>query len=889
MNVVLHINYRTHWGQKLVVLTNSDMDIQDMIYEDNDQWALNISADEKELRYRYAVVHPDGRLEKEVGMERVMRLHLISTQTLLVYDSWREAGQDALMSSPFTSVFFQKELRFLSKRKEEYPYKSYILTARASCIPTGCRLCVVGSDTSFGKWDASKALLMEPDADGTWFTSFVPQNAKQTIYYKYALYDLTQRRVLEYESIEQDRQLKPQRLSKSTVWYNDEQPRFSLDKPKGAGVAIPVFSLRSNTGYGVGQFSDLKLVADWAEKTGLSLIQVLPINDTTSTYTWTDSYPYSAISVFALHPLYLDLSPLESLLDAKDRNALRNEQIALNGLTQIDYERVIKFKWKYIRLAYSKEKEKVFSSKEYRQFFEERKKWLVPYAAFCFLRDKNGTAVFSEWKDYAIFSEKKVLALSNEKSKDYDAIAVNYYVQFLLHKQLKDAADYAREKGVIMKGDIPIGISRNSCDAWVAPELYNMDVQAGAPPDAFSTTGQNWGFPTYNWQNMAKDGYGWWRMRLHSMSEYFDTFRIDHILGFFRIWEIPLHSVEGLLGYFSPALPLSASELISKGVWFNANRLCMPYITSTILQEIFGKDAKYVQSAFMEEYETQQYRLKEEFNTQKKIEDYFLKNPIEGQHLKAKLFDLINDVVLIEDKYAPAHYHPRIAMHYTRSYRDLDGEQKRILDVIYIDYFYKRNNDFWWGKAMEKLPAIRYATNMLVCGEDLGMVPASVPDVMRRLSLLSLIVQRMPNDSSVEFAELWKAPYLSVCSPSSHDTSGLREWWEEDRAATQRFFNNVLGERGEAPITCEPWIVNRIIQQHLSAPSMWTVFPVQDLLAMDKSLRYANYKEERINLPANPKHYWRYRIHLPMEELIREKKFNDELRNMVMNTNRLMG
>ncbi|MDR0419572.1 MAG: 4-alpha-glucanotransferase, partial [Prevotellaceae bacterium] len=318
MNVVLHINYRTHWGQKLVMLTDSDMDAQDMVYEDNGQWALNVSTEEKELRYRYGVVYPDGRLEKEVGMGRLLRLHLISTQTLLVYDSWRGAGQDALMSSPFTSVFFQKELRLSGRGKEEYPYKSYILTARASCIPAGCRLCVVGNDASLGEWDAGKALLMEPDAEGTWFTSFVPRNAKQTIYYKYALYDLTQRRILEYENVEQDRQLKPKRLHKSTVWQNDEQPSFSLVKPKGAGVAVPVFSLRSNTGYGVGQFSDLKLVADWAEKTGLSLIQVLPINDTTSTCTWTDSYPYSAISVFALHPLYLDLAPLEPLLDAKD-------------------------------------------------------------------------------------------------------------------------------------------------------------------------------------------------------------------------------------------------------------------------------------------------------------------------------------------------------------------------------------------------------------------------------------------------------------------------------------------------------------------------------------------------------------------------------------------
>ncbi len=859
-----------------------------MTYGEGGLWTLRqpMPAGEKELRYKYAVRDAQGNISEESGPWRRVNLLGLTRKQLTLDDAWRAPqDNDALISTPFTSVFYPSPVP--PQQDEEYEGYSHRLSIRTTCVPHGCLLCVLGSDAALGAWDERKPLLMQTNGQGLWQTKFVPHEAKKDIYYRYGLYSVEQKKLLQSEQ-RPDRCMKALSQPNAVLWRCDENPALPKAKPRGAGVAIPIFSLRSKNSCGVGEFLDIKPMADWAKETGLRMLQVLPINDTSSTGTWQDSYPYSAISVFALHPMYLNVDALSDKFSATEKEQLRKERSQLNTLAAVDYEQVMKLKWKFIRLAFAKEKKALLASSEFQKFCSDNRSWLMPYAAFCFLREKFRTADFSTWGEYACYSAEKVKAFFDPHNAGYEEVIIHCFVQYHLHRQLVEATVYARAQGIILKGDIPIGISRNSCDAWVAPGLYNMNAQAGAPPDAFSTTGQNWGFPTYNWGNMADDGYAWWQQRLQKMSAYFDAFRIDHILGFFRIWEIPLHSVQGLLGYFSPALPFSLSELHQRGAWFDADRLCTPYIREHVLREVFAGKAEEVKNFFMEEYQPHCYRLKKPYNTQRKLEAFFEKSGAENHWAKEGLYDLLNDVVLIEDKEKPAHYHPRIAMHYTRSFRDLDEQQKRALDALYVDFFYHRHNRFWKEQAMKKLPAVRYATSMLVCGEDLGMVPSCVPDVMKQLSLLSLIIQRMPNDSSVEFAPLEHAPYLSVCSPGSHDTSGLREWWEEDRAATQRFYNHVLGKSGEAPATCEPWIAQDITAQHLHSPSMWAVFPLQDLLAMDEKLRYKDARAERINVPSNPRHYWRYRMHLPVEQLLRQHDFNAKIKEMVSAAGRVI-
>ena len=567
---------------------------------------------------------------------------------------------------------------------------------------------------------------------------------------------------------------------------------------KGAGTAIPVFALRSEDDFGVGEFLDLKKMVDWAVLTGQTFLQLLPVNDTTMFGTLDDSYPYNANSSFALHPQFINL-PAAGVPVDKEYLKLQKQlnSFVKDGRPETDYVSVNREKRRLLRKAFDANWKSLSRTKAYRNFLAANREWLIPYSRFCALRDEFGTPDFSQWGEFAVYDEARLERWNKSHRSETD---FNCFLQFHLDAQFRQVRDYAHSKGVVLKGDLPIGISRTSADAWQFPKLFNMDSQAGAPPDAFSADGQNWGFPTYNWEEMAKDGYAWWKARLRKMSEYFDAFRIDHILGFFRIWQIPVPEKSGLAGYFSPALPYSADELRS---WGYGNRM-----------------------------------------------DRF-----------------------IEDPHRPGWYHPRI--------------DAKDLGDLYIDFFYRRHNEFWKHNAMGKLSALLGSTNMLACGEDLGMIPACVPEVMQRLNILSLEIQRMPKDPAQTFADPARYPYGCVCTTSTHDMSPIRAWWEEDRALSQRFYNEALGCGGAAPYFCEPWVCRRIVEQHLWSPAMLVILPLQDWLSISPELRYkGNPADERINVPAIPRYHWDYRMHLSLEELLAAKDFNTDVATLVKSSGR---
>lgn len=448
---------------------------------------------------------------------------------------------------------------------------------------------------------------------------------------------------------------------------------------------------------------------------------------------------------------------------------------------------------------------------------------------------------------------------------------------------------YANSRGVALKGDIPIGISRNSVDAWLSPRLFNLDCQAGAPPDDFSVFGQNWGLPTYNWEEMSRDGFQWWKSRMRKMAEYFDAFRIDHVLGFFRIWQIPMDALHGLLGVFNPALPFTPDELRhSYDFWINTELHTTPYITGQMLGDLFGDLADEARTRYLDDLGNGRYRLKPAFATQRQVADYFAGLDKNARHdrLCNALMTLIDDVLFIEDPYQKGKYHPRISAQQTYVYRSLSDYEKWCFDRLYNDFFYHRHNDFWYGKAMWKLPPLLDATSMLVCAEDLGMIPACVPAVMDALEILSLEIQRMPKDPATPFGNTWAYPYHSVCTTSTHDMGGIRQWWEENRDITQRYYNEVLREPGEAPVYAEPWICDKILSLNLNSPSMLAIFPLQDWLSASGKLRRENPHDEQINVPANPRHYWRYRMHLTIEDLMADNAFNAMIRDMISRSGR---
>ena len=840
------------------------------------------STSETGIVYNYILRNADGSVIQDWGRDRVIDPGSFDGSEILIVDSWNVASfaENAFYTEPFKEVLLRPNF---TRTSALFPTEAtHTFKAKSPLLAKGETLCVLGSALKLESWNTKAPVLMSRAAGEDFFSAQVDLGDQSfPIEYKYGVYDLNRKNFVRYEE-GNNRILGDTASAERRVIVNDGFARLPLHPWRGAGVAIPVFSLRTEKSFGVGEFGDLKALVDWCTRVGLKLIQILPINDTSATYTWVDSYPYSSISAFALHPIYLNLSQLVSATSKKLLAAVETERERLNSLSVLDYEAVMKAKLNLLKQIYASQKSGTFKSKAYQKFFAENKHWLVPYAMFCHLRDQFGTSDFNRWPEFRDCDVGKIETLIAENSPSHDSITFNYFVQYHLHTQLEDAANYAHSHGIILKGDIPIGVARNGADAWQHRELFNLDMQAGAPPDMFTDKGQNWGFPTYNWQRMKADGFQWWKQRFEQMSRYFDAFRIDHILGFFRIWSIPTDEVDGLMGQFVPALPMRPSEFTSRGIAFDLERYTLPFVNEAVLSDFFGDDKELVKQQFLNRT-GELWRFGDEFDTQRKVEAFFAtaEKSEQNERIKAGLFELIGNVILFKDRSSAGAFHFRFGIDKTSSFQNLDPHARGVVWDLYVDYFFRRQDAFWKNEAMEKLPALKRATNMLVCGEDLGLVPASVPDVMRQLGLLSLEVQRMPKDSRREFSRPAEAPYLSVVTPSTHDMSTIREWWGEDRALTQRFFTNELKYPGGAPVSCESWISRAILEQHLASPAMWSIFQLQDLLGMDDELRRANPADERINVPANPRHYWRYRMHLSLESLLSAESFNGELKRLV--------
>ncbi|MEP6617558.1 MAG: 4-alpha-glucanotransferase [Ginsengibacter sp.] len=891
MTIHFYLKFHTHYGQTLSITGNLDvlgneklMASYPMAYFNDEFWHATIKVSDKEkadqLTYRYNLHNEDGTVVVEGEQDRSIDLYHAAVDEIILQDAWNSAEytENVFYTKPFQEVLLPER----ADGNRSVPKSTHEFRVKAPLLDAGETICLSGTGSTFNEWDTNKPVLLSPS--GKWYS--VQLNLKKDkfpIEYKYGIYNLAEKKFMHFET-GNNRALYAEGAKKR--YYILHDGFLQVDRKwKGAGIAVPVFSLRTKNGSGVGEFKDLKLLSDWAAATGLKLIQLLPINDTSATHSIKDSYPYAAISAFALHPIYLNLEKIAGAKNGVLLKPLARKQKQLNALADVKYEDVMEFKLAALKELYEAEKGMLHEDKEYFDFFELNRKWLVPYAAFCYLRDKYNTSDFTKWKSNKIYEEEVIQQLVAPDQKHYHNIAIHYFIQYHLHLQMKDATDYAHSLGIVLKGDIPIGIYRYGCDAWMNPALYNMQEQSGAPPDDFAVKGQNWGFPTYNWDKMQLDEFAWWRNRFEQMSGYFDAFRIDHILGFFRIWSIPVIEVEGILGRFVPAIPVSLSEFSDNNTWFDHTRYCSPFINDVIVDELFSGNAELVKNKFLDVAGGGLYKLKKFVQNQSLVEQYFQKNPEEFPTLKQGLFDLVSNIIMIEAG-SEQQFHFRIDASKTSSFRNLDGHTQNQLHDLYINYFFRRQEDFWRKEGMKKLPGLKRSTNMLVCGEDLGMVPACVPDVMKHLAILSLEIQRMPKDSSREFFHPRDAPYLSVVTPSTHDMSTVRGWWEEDKSKTQRFYNFIMGHYGHAPFFCESWICKEIIIQHLYSPAMWSIFQLQDILGMNAKLRRKDPDEERINQPADPGHHWIYRMHLNIEDLLKEQEFNSEIRNAVMASGR---
>ena len=817
MRINFHLEYQTTFGEELVlnILKDDTTEQHKMGTLDGLHWSTELSKPVKtstHIDYYYSVMRGDQQ-ERTEWLTEPHRLEFAAQKGAhyTVYDHWIDIPEDAyLYSSAFTECVAARKLDMSPQTTFG---KTVRLKVRAPQLRNNERLAIIGGGEALGNWEALRAIDMTEHESNEWVVSLDADTLPQTFEFKFVVLDEEVDVTPLWENGMNRTVALPPMEQGEVVVYELSQAYFPVYPWKGAGTVIPIFSLRSEGSFGVGDFGDLKMMIDWCAKTRQRVLQVLPINDTNITKTWQDSYPYNSISIYALHPQYCDMRQLPEIKDQAKREAFEKLRQELNALPQIDYEKMFAAKMNYLRELYAQEGSKTLKSAAFKAFFEENKEWLVPYAAFCHYRDIYGTATFSEWPDHHDLPAEEREAMTKPTTKIYKEVAFWYFVQFHLDAQMHAAHNYARAHRVILKGDIPIGISRDGVEAWVEPKYFNLNGQAGAPPDAFSADGQNWGFPTYNWDEMLKDGCQWWVRRFRKMAEYFDAYRIDHVLGFFRIWEIPVPEKSGLMGQFAPALGMSREEIEAYGVQFN--------------EGLFLVDHKR------------------------------------------------ND-----------RWHPRIAVQYQEAYTQLSEDQKTNFNNLYNDYFYRRNNQFWYTEAMKKLPRLTQATRMLVCAEDLGMVPDCVPWVMNELRILSLEIQAMPKDPTTRFGKLSHNPYRSVDTISTHDMATLRQWWDEDEERSQSYYNTTLRRGGPAPRPLPGWLAKDIVSRHLTCPSMLCLLSFQDWMSIDEKLRLPDENAERINIPANPRHYWRYRMHLTIEQLLAADDLNNEISTLIIQSGR---
>ena len=876
MKLRFTINYGTQWGEALhVVISYRSIDgtvrTSNLLMQTDDGfcWALETAAIESRqhpiasFSYHYQVEDGESRVLRREWTGVPRSYHFDSTKNFVMSDLWRDIPlQYHLYSNAYkTTTGFPHNDEVQTLRQPLYR-KTILFRVSAPQLRKGQSLALLGSHPALGDWNPARYLKMEYAGRYDWLLSVNVESILLPLEYKYVIIDDATNTLTAWE--EGDNRttegLMPPDLTTvpdgTVLVVYGESLRVKEQIWRAAGVVVPVFSLRSEHSCGVGDFGDLRRLVDWAVTTGMKVIQTLPVNDTTTDGGWHDSYPYNIVSAFALHPHYLDLEAFGTLKSKTKMTAFQRQRRELNALGYSDYEAVGRVKMAYVQDVFEEKGRQILDSREYKAWFEENKDWLEPYASW-------------------VIRKKKF------EMRNCDII---YYIQYSLHVQLKAAADYARSKGVVLKGDIPIGVNRDSVETATHPELFNLDCQTGAPPDVFSQNGQNWGFPTYRW---GKGLTEWFHLRLQWMAQYFDAFRIDHILGFFRIWEIPNDALFGLLGHFSPALPLAVSEIEYFGLPFRKDFMTRPFINDRVISRLFGIHAQYVRENYLIPRSYGLYDLKAEYNTQQKIRASFEGRGDENSlWIRDGLYRLVSGVLFVEDPHQTDMYHPRIGAFNEPVYEALTNEEKEAYMRLYNNYYYQRHNFFWGDEAIRRLTEVFGDTRMLCCAEDLGMLPDCVAPVLDQLRVLTLEIQSMPKHSGFEFTHLDGNPYRSVATFSTHDMSPLRLWWEERPERTQRYYVTMLQKQGHAPEHLPAHLAEEIIARHLYCPSMLCMLSLQDWLAMDGELRSKNPREERINVPSDAYNRWKYRMHLTIEELLKADKYNNKVRTMITRSKR---
>lgn len=817
MKIYFTCSYSSAYGENLFIRLDypqmPDGIELPMNYIDQDTWGVQLERDElpSENRLIYSITVTSVNV-RVLAFQKMIDITKIKSEHVYIH------------VEPDLPAFFQMPVgisEMLSKhivhKKNETKGPNFIISLQLPAINPDHIPCITGSSKKMGKWTGKPILFHLKN--NVWKVKLKTDMEKAPAEFKIAIYDLNKKEIIAWEK--GNNRLTPSLDLQEELYVLHAVPDLPLTLWKAAGINVPLSALKTENTWGCGDFTALKMLGDWCSQVNFKMIQLLPLYDTTATHTASDSYPYAPISAFALHPVLMDVQQLirRYNIDLSDEMELRIRE--LNNNQKFHIEEVLTFKIHILRLIYDEVNAAFKDDFAWFTFFDLNRDWLQPYAAFCYLRDVHQTPNTKKWKSLKVYNESQVEEMVSRENLAYEDICFHYFIQYHLHLQLGDAKEHLSKKGIILKGDLPIGVGRNSVDTWMYPHLFHLDKNAGAPPDAFTQLGQNWGFPTYNWDAMKADNYTWFRKRLEHLETYFDAIRIDHIIGLFRMWSIDVKEKDGRLGIFEPAMGFTEKE-IQQQISVSIERLIQPFTEND------------------------------------------------------------TDVILFQ---RGDFFHFRINMQQTDSFKNLPYQEQQLLDQLYHFYFNEKQYDLWKNKGQETLDALQQLSKMLWCAEDLGMVPSMVETALQTSNILCLRVERMPVNND-EFFPPFKAPYLSVVTPSTHDMSPLRQWWQEPEAPIQYYFNFLLQQEGLSPDELDTFTAKLILQHHLQSPAMFAVFLMQDLFSVNEKFKHKNGENERINDPAKADFEWNYRMNVSFETLLKEKSFSKELKKMIKNSGR---
>lgn len=661
--------------------------------------------------------------------------------------------------------------------------------------------------------------------------------------------------------------------------------RFPTFKHPVTGTAIPVGALRAAQSCGIGEFPDLVPFAEFCAESGIDLIQLLPVNDT-----GTESSPYSALSAFALHPIYLRIGDLPEaapfaaeIAKLADRHEYRK---------RFAYRELREEKLALLREIFDANEKSIASGAELAEWIDKNP-WIVEYAVFKNLKRKNFESSWKSWDRMRSPSHAEIRERWESPAKRGDHLFYAW-IQMRLDEQFAAAVAACEKLGVAIKGDIPIMMNEDSCDAWANPEFFRDDLRAGSPPDGMNPLGQNWGFPIYNWDNLRSTGFAWWKDRLRHAARYYHAYRIDHILGFFRIWSIPSPECSGYLGWPTPHTPITQNELAERG--FTGDRLrwlCEPHVPTRAIEEVNGFDyrgAHEILSRVMDRIGDEElWRFKKGIGGEKDIRGADLPDAAKETLARKWRDRMLQDTG--RDAHGKPMYEPIWNFRDTTAWGSLSGEEKDSLESL-IRAKAAQDDALWEAQANELLGALTSCVDMLPCAEDLGSIPACVPRTLEKLGILSLKVirwERRWDEAGQPFRDPASFPALSVATTSVHDSSTLRGWWEQENGARD-FLSFWPPERYGYPdgtsdtfrARYSPEVAAFVLSTIAKTSSNLFVLPTQDFLALSPDYYRDESDAERVNVPGSVTDFnWTYRLPERIEDLMENKQLIAAIRNVL--------